>query len=400
LSAPANARPLDGIRVIEVGPLHAGPVCGTKQADIGADHKKVEPPGSGDPIRGWRLLDAEGTAWWWQSLARNKRSVTANLRSAGGRDVVRRLIAGADVVIENFKPGTMEKWALGPAEFVATNPGLVYARISGYGQTGPYAHKPGYASVTEAFSGFRHVNGFPDGPPVRPNLSIGDTVSGIHAVLGILLALRAREHTGRGQVVDVALYESMFNLMEAVVPEYSGQGAVRGPSGTTITGIVPTNTYRCADGRFVVIGGNGDSIFVRLMSAIGRPDIGADPSCADNPGRVRNEAMIDAAIAEWTAANDADRVIAALEEADVPVGLIYSVEDMMRDPQYIARGLFETVRANGRDIAIPAILPRLDDTPGYTTSGGPAVGEHRDAILAEIGYSLADIERLTADGDV
>jgi crotonobetainyl-CoA:carnitine CoA-transferase CaiB-like acyl-CoA transferase len=254
--------------------------------------------------------------------------------------------------------------------------------------------------VTEAFSGFRHVNGFPDGPPVRPNLSIGDTVSGIHAVLGILLALRAREHTGRGQGVDVALDESMVNLRDAVVPEYSGQGAVRGPSGTTITGIVPTNTYRCADGRFVVIGGNGDSIFVRLMSAIGRPDIGADPSCADNPGRVRNEAMLDAAIAEWTAANDADRVIAALEEADVPVGLIYSVEDMMRDPQYIARGLFETVRANGRDIAIPAILPRLDDTPGYTTSGGPAVGEHRDAILAEIGYSLADIERLTADGDV
>ncbi|MDP6970692.1 MAG: CaiB/BaiF CoA-transferase family protein, partial [Pseudomonadales bacterium] len=310
------------------------------------------------------------------------------------------LIGSADVVIENFKPGTMEKWGLGPEVFADNNPGLIYTRISGYGQTGPYALKPGYASVTEGFSGFRHVNGFPGDAPVRPNLSIGDTVSGLHAALGILLSLIGRSGSGSGQVVDVALYESMFNLMEGVIPEFSGAGEVRQASGTTITGIVPTNTYRCRDDKFVVIGGNGDSIFVRLMEAIGRPDIAHDPDCADNRGRVIHEQMIDAAIEEWTTANTSTHIIDTLEAADVPVGLIYSVEDMVRDPQYIARGMFERVEVPGGEMDIPAMSPRLSATPGYTTWAGGDVGANRNVVLSELGYSREDIVRLAQNGDI
>ena len=392
--------PLAGIRVIEVGQLLAGPFAGTLLAYFGAEVIKVEPPGKGDPIRGWRTLDADGTAYWWRSLGRNKRSITANLRTTAGRAIVRRLLDTADVVIENFKPGTMEKWGLGPEDLEPSNPKLIYARISGYGQTGPYAHKPGYASVTEAFSGFRYVNGFPGEAPVRPNLSTGDTVSGIHAALGILLALMQRNQDGAGQVVDVALYESMFNLMEGVVPEYSGAGEIREPSGTTITGIVPTNTYRCSDGKFVVIGGNGDSIFVRLMEAAGRSDIAQDPACKDNQGRVVHQQRIDSAIAEWTATLPAAGVVAALETADVPVGLIYDVKDMMNDPQYQARGMFEEVEVPGGRLKIPALLPKLTRTPGHTRWAGPEVGVDRDEVLREIGYSEDEINQLAANGDI
>ena len=398
----SRPRPLDGVRVVEVGQLLAGPFAGTLLGYFGADVVKVEPPGAGDPIRGWRTLDEHGTSWWWRSLGRNKRSVTVNLRSDAGRDVVRRLMESADVVIENFKPGTMEKWGLGPDAFETSNPKLIYTRISGCGQTGPLARKPGYASVTEGFSGFRHVNGFPGQAPVRPNLSTGDTVAGLHAALGILLALlqRQQDSNPEGQVVDIALYESMFNLMEGVVPEYSGAGEIRSASGTTITGIVPTNTYRCADDKFVVIGGNGDSIFVRLMTAIDRPDIGDDPACADNAGRVENEDRIDAAIAEWTSANTAQSVIDTLEGVDVPVGLIYDVADMMRDAHYNDRGMFEEVQVGDRTLAIPAILPKLTRTPGYTSWPGPEVGVDRDAVLRDLGYSQADIDAMAANGDV
>jgi crotonobetainyl-CoA:carnitine CoA-transferase CaiB-like acyl-CoA transferase len=395
-----GARPLDGIRVIEVGQLLAGPFSGTLLGYFGAEVIKVEPPVTGDPIRTWRIVDDSGTSYWWRSLGRNKKSVTANLRTEAGRDVVRRLIATADVVIENFKPGTMERWGLGPEVFDETNPGLIYARISGYGQTGPYAYKPGFASVTEGFSGFRHLNGFPGQAPVRPNLSTGDTVAGIHAALGILLALMERGKENRGQVVDVALYEAMFNLMEAVVPEYSGTGEIRGASGTTITGIVPTNTYRCRDAKYVVIGGNGDSIFMRLMEAIGREDLANDPALAHNSGRVEQEALLDGVIAEWTAALTAAEVVEILEAADVPVGLIYSVEDMMNDPQYQARGMFEEVDIGGRTLTIPAILPRLARTPGRTDWPGPEVGAHRDEILASLGFSDEDISRLAGNGDI
>ncbi len=396
----SRSRPLDGIRVVEVGQLLAGPFAGTLLGYFGAEVIKVEPPVTGDPIRTWRMVDEDGTSYWWRSLARNKKSVTANLRSEPGRDVVKRLMNTADVVIENFKPGTMEKWGLGPDEFRESNPALIYARISGYGQTGPYAKKPGFASVTEGFSGFRHLNGFPGEAPVRPNLSTGDTVAGLHAALGILLALIERRQADTGQVVDIALYESMFNLMEGVVPEYSGTGEIRGASGTTITGIVPTNTYPCSDGKYVVIGGNGDSIFVRLMQAMGRDDLAADPALADNAGRVARQEMLDQAIAEWTASLTAAEVVAQLEAADVPVGLIYDVADMMRDPQYQARGMFEEVSVGDRQLTIPAILPKLARTPGFTDWPGPEVAEHRDEVLREIGFSDEEIAGLAADGDV
>jgi len=296
------------------------------------------------------------------------------------------LLATADVVVENFRPGLMEEGGLGPDRLKALNPKLIYARISGYGQTGPYASKPGYASVTEGFGGFRYINGEPGKAPVRPNISLGDTVAAIHAALGIALALieRARPDSGEGQVVDVALYESVFNLMEGIVPEYDGAGVIREPSGTTITGIVPTNTYRCDDGKYVVIGGNGDSIFRRLMTAAGRSDMAENPAMAHNAGRVEHEDEIDEALALWCAAHSSVHIINTLEEARVPVGPIYNVEDMMGDPQYQARGMFEQVLIDGEPLRIPAIMPRLEGTPGRTDWPGSDIGSHNDEILRGI----------------
>ena len=395
-------RPLDGIRVIEVGQLLAGPFAGTMLAYFGAEVIKVEPPGEGDPIRGWRLLDESGTAYWWRSLGRNKKSVTANLRTPAGREVVKRLMLEADVVIENFKPGTMEKWGLGPDDLAADNPKLIFARISGYGQTGPNSAKPGYASVTEAYSGFRYVNGFPGDAPVRPNLSVGDTIAGIHAVLGILLSLleRKQDRGTPGQVVDVALFEGMFNLMEGMIPEYSGAEAIREPSGSTITGIVPTNTYLCGDAKHVVIGANGDSIFVRLMLAMDRSDIAEDPRYADNAGRVEHQEFIDGAIAVWTRARSSSDVIAQLEAAEVPVGPIYNVADMMADEHYQARGLFERVETDQGPLDIPAILPKLSASPGATDWPGGPVGSHTDEILGAAGYSAEERDVLRNSGDI
>ena len=371
-------------------------------AYFGAEVIKVEPPGEGDPIRGWRIVDATGTAYWWRSLGRNKKSVTANLRSQEGRDVVRRLMQTGDVVIENFKPGTLEKWGLGPEDFAESNPDLIFARISGYGQDGPNSRKPGYASVTEAYSGFRYVNGFPDAPPVRPNLSIGDTVAGIHAVLGVLLALLERKNdrgTG-GQVVDVALFEAMFNLMEGVVPEFDGANTIREPSGSTLTGIVPTNTYLCGDGKNVVIGANGDSIFVRLMHAMEREDMAVDPRYATNAGRVEHQEFIDSTIAVWCKARSSGEVITALEAAEVPVGPIYSVEDMVNDEHYQARNLFEQVSTPSGPLKIPAILPKLSKSPGSTDWPGGEVGTHTQEILAELGFSEAQVKQMRETGDI
>ena len=398
-------KPLRGIRVIEVGQLLAGPFAGTLLAYFGAEVIKVEPPGEGDPIRGWRLLDNDGTSFWWRSLGRNKKSLTLNLRSPEGREVLGQLLDDADVLIENFKPGTMEKWGLGPEAVKATNPGLIYTRISGYGQTGPYSSKPGYASVTEAYSGFRFINGFDGEVPVRPNLSLGDSVAGLHAAMGILLALLARkssESNTTGQVVDVALYESMFNLMEGVVPEYSGAGAVREPAGSTITGIVPTNTYLCADDKHVVIGGNGDSIYVRLMTAIGRDDLANDPRLAGNPGRVTHQKLIDGAIAAWADKLTSAEVIQTMEEADVPVGAIFSIADAFEDPHYQARGMFEQVAIPNQDqpLAIPAILPKLTGTPGSTEWPGGEVGSHTDELLQALGLDAGRIAYLKEHGIV
>ncbi len=394
-----SGRPLEGLRVIEMGQLLAGPFTGTMLAYFGAEVIKVEPPG-GDPVRGWREV-RDGTSLWYRSLGRNKKSVTLDLKSEEGRALALQLIETADVLIENFRPGLMEDWGMGPAHVKECNPGLVYARISGYGQTGPYASKPGYASVTEGFGGFRYINGEPGKAPVRPNISMGDTVAAIHAALGIALALiqRAKPDGGEGQVVDVALYESVFNLMEGIVPEYDGAGVIREPSGTTVTGIVPTNTYRCDDGKYVVIGGNGDSIYKRLMIAAGRSDMAENPAMADNAGRIVHEDEIDKALGLWCAAHSSTHIIDTLEEVRVPVGPIYSVEDMMTDPHYQARGMFESVEIDGEPLKIPAILPRLDSTPGRTDWPGLAVGSHNDEVLRGI-LELDDgqIEQLRAAG--
>lgn len=407
------ARPLEGIRVLELGQLIAGPFTGSMLAYFGAEVIKVEPPGKGDPIRQWRVV-RDGSSLWWHSVGRNKKCITIDLKQEKGRELVRDLAKQCDVLVENFKPGVMEEWQLGPDDIKKINSELIYTRISGYGQTGPYANKPGFASVCEGISGFRYVNGFPNEAPVRPNLSIGDTIAALHAVLGTTLALLARNNNGSGarnnknsndgksiggQVVDVAIYEAMFNLLEAVVPEYSGAGVVREPAGTTVTGIVPTNTYRCKDKKYVVIGGNGDSIYKRLMNAIGRADLGEDPELAHNPGRVKREREIDDAISHWCAGINSAQVIALLDTAQVPVGPIYSVADMFEDPHFQARGLFEEFTVNDKPLAIPAMMPRLTQTPGRTDWTGPAIGSHNDEIFSSLlKLSTAEQAQLKASG--
>lgn len=391
--------PLAGYRVIELGQLLAGPFTGCMLGYFGAEVIKIEPPKGGDPIRGWREVQ-DGTSLWWHSLGRNKKSVTIDLKSEEGIKLVKQLIDSADVVIENFRPGVVEKWGIGPDVFKQSNPKLVYARISGYGQTGPYSSKAGFASVCEGMSGFRYVNGFPDGPPVRPNLSIGDTIAGIHTALGITMALLEREKSGQGQVVDVALYEAMFNLMEAVIPEYDGAGVIREPSGSTVTGIVPTNTYQCADGKYVVIGGNGDSIFKRLMEGIGHPDLAVDERVATNAGRVEHQDEIDQIIGGWCSARTVSEVLKVMEDQRVPAGPIYNVEDMFNDEHFQARGLFEQVEINGKPLKIPAIIPKLDRTEGKTQWPGPSLGQHNDEVLGEILGLSADEQEALRNAEV
>lgn len=394
----APHQPLAGIRVIELGQLLAGPFAGTLLAYFGAEVIKVEPPG-GDPIRGWRKLDDSGTSFWWRSLGRNKKSVTLDLKSERGIELVKQLIEQADVVIENFRPGTLEKWGIGPAQMRETNPKLIYARISGYGQSGPYSPKAGYASVCEGIGGLRYVNGVPGERPVRPNLSLGDSLAGLHAAFGIAMALLQRERGGSGQDIDVALYESVFNLLEAVIPEFSGAGLVRGPSGSTVTGIVPTNTYLCADDSYVIIGGNGDSIYRRLMETAGRKDLADDPRLQTNAGRVEHEAEIDEALSSWCATLPSEEVLRLLDEAKVPAGPIYSVRDMFADPHFRARNLFETVEINGEPLEIPTILPKLEGTPGQTRWPGPDVGAHNREVLCELlGLSSEEYDALCRDG--
>ena len=390
-------RPLDGIRVLELGQLLAGPFAGTLLAYFGAEVIKVEPPG-GDPIRQWRIV-RDGASLWWRSLGRNKKCVTLNLRDPAGRALARRLAERCDVLIENFRPGILEGWGLGPDDLKPVNPGLIFARISGYGQDGPYAARPGYASVCEGIGGLRYVNGVPGEPPVRPNLSLGDTFAGLHAAFGVLLALldRQRRAPHAGQTVDVALYESVFNLLEAVVPEYDGAGAIREPSGSTVTGIVPTGTYRCRDGKYAIIGGNGDSIYKRLMHATGRADLAEDPRLAGNAGRVEHQAEIDAALAAWTATLDSGEVLARLEAAEVPAGPIYNVADMVADPHFQARGLFETVEIDGKPLKIPAIFPKMAATPGATDWPGPAIGSHNAEVFGGL-LGLSEVELATLKG--
>ncbi len=398
------ARPLDGIRVIEMGQLLAGPFAGMILGYYGAEVIKIEPPGSGDPLRVWRLLE-EGTSLWWRSLGRNKKCITLDLRKEEGRALARRLADECDVIVENFRPGVMEKWGLGPEDVRRTNPDVVYARVSGYGQDGPYAHKPGFASVCEGVGGLRFLNGFPGQPPVRPNLSLGDSLAGLHAAFGVVIALynrdarRGRAQGGIGQDVDVAIYEAVFNMMEGLLPEYDRLGVVRQREGAKISGIVPSNTYRCADGQYVTIGGNTDSIYKRLMRAAGRPEMADDPRYATNVERVEHEAEIDQALTDWTAGRAAGEVVRLLEEADVPAGLLYNAEDIARDPHYRARGMFEEVEVGGRPLKVPAVVPKLSATPGGTDWPGPALGAHNREVLGSLlGLSDAEIERLGREG--
>jgi crotonobetainyl-CoA:carnitine CoA-transferase CaiB-like acyl-CoA transferase len=394
--------PLKGIRVLELGQLIAGPFTGSFLGYFGADVIKVEQPGVGDPLRKWRMMDGD-TSVWWASMARNKKCITVNLRTEEGCEIIRKLVAECDVLIENFRPGAMEKWGLGPDVLRKENPGLIYTRISGYGQDGPYSSKLGFASVCEGLGGFRYLNGFPDRPPVRPNLSMGDTLAALHAALGILMACirKLNDPQHRGQVVDVAIYEAVFNLLEAVVPEYDRGGEVRECSGSTLTGIVPTNTYRCADGKDVIIGANGDSIFKRLCDVMGRPDMGDDPRFADNAGRVEHEPKIDAVIASWMKSMSSEDALSILEEAEVPSGPIYSVADMFTDEHFQARGLFEQVESNGAPLVIPAMIPKLSDTPGKTLWPGPALGAHNVEILSDmLGLDAAQIEALKNSGAI
>ena len=392
------SKALEGLRVIELGQLLAGPFAGCMLGYFGAEVIKIEPPG-GDPIRNWREVK-DGTSLWWRSLARNKKCISLDLKTPEGRDLVKQLLKTADIVVENFRPGVLEGWGLDPESMRADNPDLIYARISGYGQTGPYSEKPGFASACEAISGFRYVNGYPGEAPVRPNLSLGDTISGLHAVLGILMALRSRDRGDGGQVVDVALYESMFNLLEAVVPEYDGAGVIREPSGTTVTGIVPTNTYKCADEKFVVIGGNGDSIYARLMVAVGHGEMGTDDKFSTNSKRVIHEAEIDLVLKNWCASLPLADVMAKLEEHRVPCGPVYSVADMMEDRHFQARGLFEQVEINGEPLKIPAMMPKLGNTPGGTEWPGPEIASHTDEILQGLGLDSAQIKHLKTTGIV
>ena len=381
---------LHGLKVVELGQLIAGPFAGKTLADFGADVIKIEPIDGGDPLRQWRLL-REGTSVWWEVQSRNKRSVALDLKSAEGQATVRALAAEADVLIENFKPGTLEGWGLGWDALHALNPKLIMLRISGYGQTGPCAAKPGFGVLGEAMGGLRHLSAEPGRVPVRVGVSIGDTLAALHGVIGVLLALRHRDAGGgQGQMIDVALYESVFNVMESLLPEYDAFGAVRGAAGSALPGIAPSNAYRCAGGAYVLVAGNGDSIFRRLMQAIGRDDLAADPALARNDGRVARVAEIDAAIGAWTGARPIDQVIALLEGAGVPVGRIYTIADIAADPQYLARDMIvQTHDADGRALKVPGIVPKLSATPGRLRSAAPRLGEHNAEVQAADGWPRA-----------
>jgi len=381
-TAPHPPLPLQGVKVLELGQLIAGPFAAKTLGDFGADVIKVEPPGSGDPLRNWRLL-RNGTSVWWEVQSRNKRSVCLDLRTPDDQAVVRRLAAEADVLVENFKPGTLEAWGLGWDELSALNPRLVMLRLSGYGQTGPYAHKPGFGILGEAMGGLRHLTGEPGRVPVRTGVSIGDSIAALHGVIGVLMALYHRDaRGGSGQVVDVALYESVFNLMESLLPEYDAFGVVRERAGSALPGIAPSNAYRCRDGGYVLIGGNGDSIFKRLMRAIGRADLADDPALAQNAGRAQQSERLDQAIEAWTLLRSVDEVVAALDAADVPVGKIYTAADIAHDPQYLARDMVLTTTASdGQPLKVPGVVPKLSVTPGRLRHPAPRLGEHTHDVL-------------------
>ncbi|WP_312305438.1 CoA transferase [Pulveribacter sp.] len=394
-AAPAA---LAGVRVIEMGQLIAGPFCGKTLGEFGADVVKIEATGTGDPLRNWRLLK-NGTSVWWQVQSRNKKSVALDLRQAEAQDIVRKLVAEADVLIENFRPGTLEGWGLSPEALHALNPGLVILRISGYGQTGPYRDLPGFGVIGEAMGGLRHLTAEPGRVPVRVGVSIGDTLAALHGAIGVMMALYHRKvNGGAGQVIDVALHEAVFNCMESLIPEYSAFGAVREAAGSALPGIAPSNAYPCQDG-WVLVAGNGDSIFKRLMAAIGRADLGDDPLLADNAGRVARVAEIDAAIGAWTRQRTVADVMQLLGQARVPAGKVYTARDIAEDPHYRARDMLLTQRTrDGDELLVPGIVPKLSATPGRVRSSAPNLGDDTDAVLAEAGLTAEQIALLRAKG--
>lgn len=397
---PPAPMALAGVRVVEMGQLIAGPFAGKTLGEFGADVVKIEPPGAGDPLRNWRLIQ-HGTSVWWQVQSRNKRSVAIDLRQAEGQQLARQLIAEADVLVENFRPGTLEGWGMSPAELHALNPGLVILRISGYGQTGPYRDLPGFGVIGEAMGGLRHLTAEPGRVPVRVGVSIGDTLAALHGVIGVMMALYHRQvHGGAGQVIDVALHEAVFNVMESLIPEYSAFGAVREAAGSALPGIAPSNAYPCQDG-WVLVAGNGDSIFKRLMATIGRDDLGQAPDLADNAGRVARVAEIDAAIGAWTQPRTVQQVMDALATARVPAGKVYTAKDIAEDPHYRARDMILQQRTrDGDTVEVPGIVPKLSATPGTVRSNAPHVGDDTDAVLREMGLSAEQISTLRGRGIV
>lgn len=392
-------RPLEGIKVLELGQLIAGPFATKILGEFGAEVIKIEPPLTGDPLRKWRLLH-EGTSVWWASQSRNKKSVTVNLRSEEGQAIVRRLVKEVDILVENFRPGALESWGLGEDELKELNPDLIMVRISGYGQTGPYKDRPGFGVVGEAMAGLRHLSGEAGRPPVRVGVSIGDSLAALHAVIGALMALRHREvQKGGGQVIDVALYESVFNMMESLVAEYSVFGKVRQPAGSSLPGITPSNAYLCADGKYALIAGNGDSIFKRLMQLIGREDIADDPAFAHNDGRAAEAEYIDGIIGQWASQHSLDYVLEALHENRVPAGRVYDVEDIFSDPHYKAREmLIEGELEDGTEVTLPGILPKMSKTPGAVSRKAPTLGQDTNEILLGLGFSDEELAELRKRG--
>ena len=397
----APAKPLAGIKVVELGTLIAGPFAARILAEFGAEVIKIEAPDGGDPLRKWRKL-YEGTSLWWYLQARNKKSVTVNLKHPDGVEVVRRLVAEADIVVENFRPGVLDKLGLGWEALSAINPGLVMVRLSGFGQSGPMAQQPGFGAIGESMGGLRYVTGFPDRPPVKTGISIGDSIAALWGALGALMALRHKEvNDGQGQVVDVALYEAVFAMMESLVPEFDVFGFVRERTGNIMPGITPSNTHTTRDGRHITIGANGDAIFRRLMRAMGRDDLAEDATLADTAGRDARREELYALIDAWVAQHDEAAVLATLAAAEVPASRIYSVADMFADPQFLAREMLHTVKLpDGRDCRMPGVVPKLSATPGGSEWIGPALGEHTDAVLAGLGYDEARIAALRAAGAI